>query len=271
MGSYIDVCTNQIANVVNNDISLGLYFCVSKDMKISVYEERLHQYFSRLEKELKEVDVVLNKENIPVFLDFEVYFAGNDYYRLMEMFENVCNEYGFTKIGIYGNGNTLNQINNSMKKDDKSISLDQTDWYVWKSGGPQYSVDETKSEDDVTLDELIEIECSPHDGFTPVMQQVTNVCTDTGACNDMRHCDVSFLYDYSVFGDDFVDRIDSSDTYAGTVEIDLSNYPNLPVNAALNYADMILSCSYIIVATKIVGKKLYLALKNKISAKKLVK
>ena len=60
----------------------------------------------------------------------------------------------------------------------------------------------------------------------------------TGASNGMKHCDVSFLYDYSVFGDELDDKVDIDETIAGTVEIDLSNYPNLPVNAAINYADM---------------------------------
>ncbi|UKI58541.1 MAG: hypothetical protein L6V81_03880 [Clostridium sp.] len=32
-------------------------------------------------------------------------------------------------------------------------------------------------------------------------RQVTNVCTDTGATNSMGHCDVSFLYDESMFSD----------------------------------------------------------------------
>lgn len=271
-GSYIDECTNQIVNVVNNDISLGLYFCVSYDMKVSVYEERLENYLTRLDRELSDNRVTLNRENIPVFLDFESYYSGNDYYRLMESFERICKEHGFTKIGIYGNAHTLNQINDSLVKEDESINLDETNWYVWKSGGPQYSSRENMThEDDVTLEEIIEIECSPEEGYTPVMQQVTNVCTDTGASNGMQHCDVSFLYDYSVFGDELTDLVDIEETSVGTVEIDLSNYPNLPVNMALNYADMVLSCAYIIVAVKMVGKKLCLAVKEKTQAKKLVK
>lgn len=272
VGSYISECTNQIVNVVDRDITLGLYFCVSCDMKVSVYEDRLESYLTRLDKEMKANNVTLNKEDIPVFLDFEVYYRGNDYYKLMECFEKVCAKHGFSRIGIYGNGYTLSQISNSLKKDGKSIALEDTDWYVWKSGGPQYSARENETHaDDVTLEELIEIECSKEEGYTPVMQQVTNVCTNTGASNGMKHCDVSFLYDYSVFGDELDDKIDIDETIAGTVEIDLSNYPNLPVNTAVNYADMILSCAYIIVAVKIVGQKLYLGLKNKVQGKKLVK
>ncbi len=272
-GSFIDECVNQIANVVDNDIALGLYFCVSKDMNVSFYEERLETYLTRLDTELEQKGVELNRENVPVFLDFESYYAYNDYYRLMEMFDRVCNEHGFTKVGIYGNSYTLNLINNSLKKDGEHINLDQTDWYVWKSGGPQYSANESRNYDDVTIEELIEIECKAGKGYMPVMQQVTNVCTNTGAANGDGHCDVSFLYDYSVFGDELTDTVDSDEMIAGTVEIDLNNYPNLPVNKVAGYADLLLSCAYCVVAVKIVGKKMYLALKNKAQdkGKKLVK
>lgn len=270
IGSYIEECTNQIINVVNNDISLGLYFCISSDMKVSVYEERLDEYFSILNTEMKDNGVELNRGNIPVFLDFEEYYSGNDYYRLMEVFEQKCLENGFSKVGIYGNGHTLSLINDSLVKNGEHIDLNDTNWYVWKSGGPQYSTNEKLSYDDVTLDELVEVECSLENGYTPVMKQVTNVCIDTGASNDMQHCDVSFLYDYSVFGDDFVDKVDS-EYVSGTIEIDLSNYPNLPVSNALNYVDLVLSCAYIIVAVKIVGRKLFVGLKNKNSVKKLAK
>lgn len=273
-GDFKDVCVKQIQEVVNRDISLGLYFCVSKDMKVSVYEERLENYLTRFDREMSENRIELNKDNIPVFLDFEVYFKGNDYYRLMESFERICNEHGFTKIGIYGNKNTLDQISASMKKDGEHIDLKNTDWYVWKSGGPQYSANEQSHEDDVTLAELEEIQCKSTNKYTPVMQQVTNVCTDTGATNDMDHCDVSFLYDASVFGDDLVDSVDSiesSNDYVETVEIDLNNYPNLPISTIASCVDSLLSIAFIITGIKVVGKKLMISLKNKNTEKKLVK
>lgn len=274
-GSFIDECVGQIENVVDKDLGLGLYFCVSKDMKISVYEERLEKYLTELDRRLSEERITIDREDVPVFLDFEVYFSGNDYYRLMESFERICNEHGFTRIGIYGNASTLNQISASMKKDGDNIELSDTDWYVWKSGGPQYSARENTHADDVKLDELKEIEVKSGHGYVPVMQQVTNVCTDTGAANGMQHCDVSYLYDYSVFGDSLqpLPTDDVENTIAGTVEIDLDNYPNLPVQKVASYADMLLSLAYIVCAVKIVGSKLIFKIKNKTEekGKKLVK
>ncbi len=270
-GNYLTSAANQIENALNNNISLGLYFCVSEGMEVSIYEERLGNYLSRLDKDLANKSVTLVKENIPVFLDFEVYCSFNDYYQLMSSFERICNEHGYKRIGIYGNGYTLDQINSSLKREGESINLNETNWYVWKSGGPQYSGRENTSYDDVKLEELLEIESDSEKGYTPIMQQVTNVCTDTGAANTAGHCDVSFLYDYSVFGEQLLKKMDNDETYAGTIEIDLANYPNLPVQKVAGYADLLLSCVYGVVAIKVVGKKLYLALKNKCNAKKLVK
>ncbi|WP_348254123.1 hypothetical protein, partial [Salmonella enterica] len=83
------------------------------------------------------------------------------------------------------------------------ISLKETDWYVWMSGGPQYSSREHTSYDDVTLDELEEVPSVSNDEFITSMRQVTNVCTDTGAANGMQHCDVSYLYDGELFGGEY--------------------------------------------------------------------
>lgn len=272
-GRFIDECVSQIDNVLANDISLGLYFCISERMDYEEYEERLENYFTKLDTELSKLDITFNRSNVPVFLDFEVYNSGNDYYKLMKVFEKVCNEHDFTRIGIYGNGNTLGKISDSLVCDGKEIDIKDTNWYVWKSGGPQYSGRENTNIDDVKLDELIELECSSSDEYMTVMQQVTNVCTDTGASNGMGHCDVSFLYDYSVFGDSLSDDVfdDIDETYAGTVEINLDKYPNLPVQTVARYADLLLSGVYVVVVAKVVGQKLFLGVKRKIQEKKLTK
>ena len=269
-GSFKEVCIEQISNVVSRDIALGLYFCVSKDMKVSEYEKRLEKYFTEFEAKLAEKGIELEKDNIPVFLDFEVYYQFNDYYKLMELFEKICNEHGFTKIGIYGNKSTLESISASMRKDGERINLNETDWYVWKSGGHQYSAREnTSHKDDVTLAELEELKVSGGKGFTPVMQQATNVCTDTGAANSMQHCDVSFLYDASVFGDSLRENeelgtnFDNEGLECSTVEIDLKQYPNLPVNKVLSAVDTMMSGFYFIYAATLIGKKLKIKLAQK--------
>ena len=269
-GSFIFKSIDQIDNVVNHDISLGLYFCVSRDMNAEVYKKRLESYFTKLEDGLNDRSVVLDKSSIPVFLDFEVYYSGNDYYELLSVFTDVCKSFGFEKVGVYGNSSTLDAINDSLVCQGKSLDFNDTNWYVWKSGGPQYSSRENTNLDDVTLNELIEIKNEVEDGYMPVMQQVTNVCTDTGASNDMQHCDVSFLYDYSVFGDDFIDKV-GTEYYAGTIEIDLDKYTNLHTAEVINCVDVGISAIYAICAIKIVGSKLFLALKNKVNNKKLIK
>ena len=274
-GAFKQECINQISNVVDKELGLGLYFCISKDMKVSVYEERLERYLNELDSRLSAEGITLEREDVPVFLDFEVYYQYNDYYRLMESFERICNNHGFTRIGIYGNQSTLNAISNSMKKDNESIELGETNWYVWKSGGPQYSARENTHDDDVTLDELKEIEAKAGDGYLPVMQQVTNVCIDTGAVDGRGHCDVSYLYDYSVFGDSIkpLPLYDVENTIEGTVEIDLNNYTNIPVQKVATCAEAILSATYIVCFIKILGDKLIIKLKNKSdkTVKKLVK
>lgn len=270
-GVYLTGAIDQIESVVNNDISLGLYFCITNDMKVSVYEERLENYFKRLEKDLEDRGIELEKENIPVFLDFEVYYPYNDYYKLMETFENVCKNHGFTKVGIYGNKSTLLDISKSMKHDGIDVSLKDTDWFVWMSGGKQYAIDETISAYDVTLEELKKMDSTSTSEFTPVMQQVTNVCTNTGAGNDMNHCDVSYLYDPSIFGDDFYEQIENADDsepmdgYMESIEIDLNKYNNLSPTLIYNYAVAVANASSgiaTLIAVYLAGKKLKLVFSN---------
>ena len=62
-----------------------------------------------------------------------------------------------------------------------------------------------------------------------------------------------------------------NETYAGTVEINLDKYPNLPVQTVARYADLLLSSVYVVVVSKVVGKKLLLGVKRKIKEKQLSK
>ena len=85
-------------------------------------------------------------------------------------------------------------------------------------------------------------------------------------------CNIVMLvfYDYSVFGDDFIDKV-GTEYYAGTIEIDLDKYTNLHTAEVINCVDVGISAIYAICAIKIVGSKMFLALKNKIKEKKLTK
>ena len=226
MGSYKAVCIEQIKNVVDNNIDLGLYFCIQKDMKISVYRQRLEEYFTLLEKNLLDNNIELERSNIPVFLDFETYYEHNDYYRLMSTFEAVCKQYGFNKIGIYANGSTLNSISSSLEKEERSITIKDTGWIVWKSGGPQYSTHE-QTDTGVTLDELVEIKNESTIHYTPTILQVTNVCKDTGAANYVGNCDVNYCYSEDLFGKEDKEMVEY-------VEVDLNHYKDVNPVAVAN-------------------------------------
>ncbi len=133
-GYYLDSAIGQIIGTKSQNLDLGLYFCIYKDMDASTYEERMESYLTRLDNELRENNVNIDKSNIPVFLDFDVYSDDNDYYELMQTFEKVCASHGFTKVGIYGNESTLNSICENMQS-KHGLVLKNTDYYVWKAGG----------------------------------------------------------------------------------------------------------------------------------------
>lgn len=220
-GTYLKSASSQIKNVLENNIDLGLYFCVSKDMNMETYRERLDKYLILLKNDLSDVDIDYSK--VPVFLDFEVYYEYNDYYGLMKIFEEVCSNHGFKNFGIYGNTSTLRSISDNMES-KHNVALKDTDWIIWQSGGPQYSANEF-NDPGLPIDSLIEIsnEADSKKGFVPDIRQVTNVCTDTGAANGSGHCDVSFLYTEDIFGNELPSQEDLIDV----MEIDLSNYKNI--------------------------------------------
>ena len=192
-GYYLDSAIGQIIGTKSQNLDLGLYFCIYKDMDASTYEERMESYLTRLDNELRENNVNIDKSNIPVFLDFDVYSNCNDYYELMQIFEKVCESHGFTKVGIYGNESTLNSICENMQS-KHGLVLKNTDYYVWKAGGPQYSSNES-IDPGVRVEDLVEYRGESTSNFTVDMQQVTNVCNNVGASNGANHCDVSYLYD----------------------------------------------------------------------------
>lgn len=268
LGEYIEESTMQIKNVVEKDIELGLYFCIYKDMDVSIYEERLNNYFAKFENEMQSNNVVLNRFNIPVFLDFEVFYEYNDYYQLMSLFEKICNEHGFTKIGIYGNGNTLSQISSSLNKNGEHVELKDTNWFVWKAGGSQYSSDENNDEG-LKLEELIEPKSESNSQYTTVVQQVTNVCRDTGASNYYGNCDVNFCYSSELFGEELNKNIKENDEVFSYVVIDLEQYKGLNINhIASNIFTSILALGCVVVAVRELGPRIILKIRNNISENK---
>ena len=267
-GYYLDSAIGQIIGTKSQNLDLGLYFCINKDMDASTYEERMESYLTRLDNELRENNINIDKSNIPVFLDFEVYSDINDYYELMQTFEKVCALHGFTKVGIYGNESTLNSICENMQS-KHGLVLKNTDYYVWKAGGPQYSSNES-IDPGVKVEDLVEYRGESTSNFTVDMQQVTNVCNNVGASNGANHCDVSYLYDEEMFG-----RKYKEDETIEIMEVDLNNYRNVPVNSicsgALNTLTGLTALCYAALGLKTLGKKLKQKHKERIKKQTLEK
>ena len=267
-GYYLDSAIGQIIGTKSQSLDLGLYFCIYKDMDSSTYEERIESYLTRLDNELRENNINIDKSNVPVFLDFEVYSDGNDYYKLMQRFEKVCASHGFTKVGIYGNESTLNSICENMQS-KHGLVLKNTDYYVWKAGGPQYSSNES-IDPGVRVEDLVEYRGESTSNFTVDMQQVTNVCNNVGASNGANHCDVSYLYDEEMFG-----RKYKEDETTEIMEVDLNNYRNIPVNSicsgALNTLTGLTALCYAALGLKTLGKKLKQKHKERIKKQTLEK
>jgi len=260
-GEYIPECEDQIKNTIENNIELGLYFCIAKDMKVSVYEERLEKYLNKLDNSLKEKNVILNREEIPVFLDFEVYYEYNDYYKLMTSFERICNEHGFKKIGIYANRDTLESISSSLNNGEEHIELKETDWFVWQSGGSQYSGNENL-DSGYKIEELIEPKNQAHSQFKTHIRQVTNVCKDTGAANTYGNCDVDFCYSTEIFGDVF-DKEEIDDSEIECITIDLNEYKGINTkNIGNTVANYFITVGYIVLAIEIISRRLVITYKK---------
>ena len=267
-GYYLDSAIGQIIGTKSQNLDLGLYFCIYKDMDASTYEERIESYLTRLDNELRENNINIDKSNVPVFLDFEVYSDGNDYYELMQIFEKVCESHGFTKVGIYGNESTLNSICENMQS-KHGLVLKNIDYYVWKAGGPQYSSNES-IDPGVRVEDLVEYRGESTSNFTVDMQQVTNVCNNVGASNGANHCDVSYLYDEEMFGHKY-----KEDETTEIMEVDLNNYRNIPVNSicsgALNTLTGLTALCYAALGLKTLGKKLKQKHKERIKKQTLEK
>lgn len=249
---YQNSCISQIQGALDKNINLGLYFCINKEMNMDDFKTKMDDYLKAFNKDLNNAGITLNFANIPVFLDFEVYYEYNDYYGLMQIFETKCRELGCQNIGIYANRTTMESINSNMKQ-IHNIELKNTSWKIWLSGGPQYESEVTHGGH--TLDELDEIPNTTNGnaGFVPDIRQVTNVAIDTGASNGSGFCDVNYLYTQDIFGNPLPNQDDLMDV----MEIDLSNYVNISMYDALTIVyyleEAIFALSAIPVICTIVG------------------
>lgn len=275
---YLSSAKTQIKETLNHSLSLGIYFLIDKEMDAKTYETRINTYLDKLDGELSDEikNHTYNAQDIPVFLDFEAYTEANDYYALMDVFRKSCISHGYKKVGIYGNKSTLSgvvkQVNKYLQENTSYEDIEDWGFYVWEAGGKFYSAREKTHQDDITLDKLKPEENNSRysDGtylYTPDILQATNVCTDTGAYNSLNHCDVSFLYDLDLFGENNKQDEDNilRDIDLGTERIiNLDKYPNLPTYQILCNLDYLLTGVYTGFMIKVVGRLLIIKLKDEV-------
>lgn len=261
--TYLDTTSEHIQNVITNNIDLGLYMCLGGKEETSIVLERISNYLDRLDSELKSKNINIDKSKTPIFIDFEVDSSDTNYYDIAQGFKELCNNHGFMNVGIYGNYSTLDSISKSFKRNDNSLK--DNDFYIWAAGGPNYKDESKWINKGFKLSELEEVTETSNNDYTVSMQQVTNVCTDTGATNSMGHCDVSFLYDESMFSDN--SEVEDKEEYTEYLEVDLNKYKNVPyetiIHGVQNSLTFFTALGYSVLFLKIVGKKLILSIKKR--------
>lgn len=261
--TYLDTVSEHIQNVITNNIDLGLYMCLGGKEETSIVLERISNYLDRLDSELKSKNINIDKSKTPIFIDFEVDSSDTNYYDIAQGFKELCNNHGFMNVGIYGNYSTLDSISKSFKRNGNSLK--DNDFYIWAAGGPNYKDESKWINKGFKLSELEEVTETSNNDYTVSMQQVTNVCTDTGATNSMGHCDVSFLYDESMFSDN--SEVEDKEEYTEYLEVDLNKYKNVPyetiIHGVQNSLTFFTALGYSVLFLKIVGKKLILSIKKR--------
>lgn len=261
--TYLDTVSEHIQNVITNNIDLGLYMCLGGKEETSIVLERISNYLDRLDSELKSKNINIDKSKTPIFIDFEVDSSDTNYYDIVQGFKELCNNHGFMNVGIYGNYSTLDSISKSFKRNGNSLK--DNDFYIWAAGGPNYKDESKWINKGFKLSELEEVTETSNNDYTVSMQQVTNVCTDTGATNSMGHCDVSFLYDESMFSDN--SEVEDKEEYTEYLEVDLNKYKNVPyetiIHGVQNSLTFFTALGYSVLFLKIVGKKLILSIKKR--------
>ena len=261
--TYLDTASEHIQNVITNNIDLGLYMCLGGKEETSIVLERISNYLDRLDSELKSKNINIDKSKTPIFIDFEVDSSDTNYYDIAQGFKELCNNHGFMNVGIYGNYSTLDSISKSFKRNGNSLK--DSDFYIWAAGGPNYKDESKWINKGFKMSELEEVTETSNNEYTVSMQQVTNVCTDTGATNSMGHCDVSFLYDESMFSDN--SDVEDKEEYTEYLEVDLNKYKNVPyetiIHGVQNSLTFFTALGYSVLFLKIVGKKLILSIKKR--------
>ena len=260
-GKFLTTSIDQIAECSKRNIPIGLYFSIEEDMKISVYEERMEAYLTKIDTELQARGISINKANIPIFINFQNYYKYNNYYEIMEAVKRVAIHHGYTHIGLYCNEYMLDQIVEKLETiDGQKVDINKTDYLIWRAGGSQYYSTE---EQNIGLADLSEPTIERRKPYTIDIEQVTNVCTDAGAANYLGHCNVSYLFNSEVFNNTITSHIYNNGDNTYTLEYDLSNYRNIPISKILHIIGYVLEGLYGILAFTVIGTTLYLKLERK--------
>ena len=186
-----------IIGASQSQIPFGLYFAVDKQISTENFKARFENHLQNCNAIYERNGIAVDKNSIPLFIDFEYYTEENDYYQLMVDAKSIASSYGYNTVGIYANKSTIKEINNNIKA-QHGQELSNLETPLWLAGGPQYSTAESSS-DGYSIEELEELNNDTFLGVSPALRQVTNVCKDTGAADGKGNCDVSYLYTDELF------------------------------------------------------------------------
>lgn len=248
----------KLVEVNNLNKPFGLYFCIEGNTVLATdaFEARFRANIANFEAICNANGININKDNIPLFIDFERFEANTDHLEIMRSAVRVANELGYSKVGLYANSSTTKRI--SQEYQSKGTSLANENTILWLAGGPNYLTssyveakraerneenNERKANNESTIDtplgqeigfaieDLEEQENTSFEGVIPAIRQVGNYVNNTGAANSDGVADYNYLYSDNLFGNDaFGETPDSNpNTIESTIKSvdDYRNVTNL--------------------------------------------
>lgn len=245
----------KLVEVNNLNKPFGLYFCIEGNTVLATdaFEARFRANIANFEAICNANGININKDNIPLFIDFERFEANTDHLEIMRSAVRVANELGYSKVGLYANSSTTKRI--SQEYQNKGTSLANENTILWLAGGPNYLTssyveakraerneenNERKANNESTIDtplgqeigfaieDLEEQENTSFEGVIPAIRQVGNYVNNTGAANSDGVADYNYLYSDNLFGNDaFGETLDSNpNTIESTIK-SVDNYRNV--------------------------------------------
>lgn len=219
----------KLVEVNNLNKPFGLYFCIEGNTVLTtdVFEARFRANIANFEAVCNANGININKDNIPLFIDFEKFEANTDHLEIMRSAVRVANELGYSKVGLYANSSTTKRI--SQEYQSRGTSLANENTILWLAGGPNYLTSSyveakraerneennaRKANNEPTVDtplgqeigfaieDLEEQENTSFEGVIPAIRQVGNYVNNTGAANSDGVADYNYLYSDNLFGND---------------------------------------------------------------------